>query len=281
MRLYMMTNEYAETIESALRLQGEYNQSVVFHCFWNGSLNEKHLFSILSCYYFNVHKNKHKIVLWLENNAPNEYNEQISKYAELRHFSLVGEKNELPFLKNYEANFDYISFYSDLVRYLLLYNYGGVWFDLDCFFLRSFDPIFCHFEKEICVYAWGNEYYPNNAVYISLEPKSEKMKTIIEFIFERKQGWGFQEANLTYDLNIDLLVFPSSWFNGCWIPNDYSIDNSQIFECAKKEYDFETFFKGGFCYHWHNQWDNAVHEKSALKQLFNIISDDLAKQSKA
>ena len=51
-----------------------------------------------------------------------------------------------------------VSYYSDVVRYLLLYNYGGCWFDLDCFILRSFDPIFKNFyENEICVYQFKSK----------------------------------------------------------------------------------------------------------------------------
>ena len=85
-------------------------------------------------------------------------------------------------IKIIKNNFYYnksLSFYSDVVRYLLLYNYGGVWFDLDCFILRNFDPIFSNFENEICVYQWENQYYPNGAIYISLEPNSLKMNLLL------------------------------------------------------------------------------------------------------
>ena len=43
------------------------------------------------------------------------------------------------------------------------------------------------------------------------------MKKNIEFIVKRNLGWGFQEANLTYDLPLDMLVLPVSWFNADWI----------------------------------------------------------------
>jgi hypothetical protein len=104
MKLLINTTDYNETICAALNLQGEYTKSVLFHCYWNGNLNEKHLYSILSCYYFNVYNNKHKIILWLENNTPNEYNSQIEKYAEIRYFSLNDEKNAL--LDYIEENID-------------------------------------------------------------------------------------------------------------------------------------------------------------------------------
>ena len=135
-----------------------------------------------------------------------------------------------------------LSFYSDVVRYILLYNYGGIWFDLDCFFLRNFDSIFHNFENEICVYQWENQNYPNGAIFISLESKSEKMKKNIEFIINRNRGWGFQEANLTYDLPLDMLVLPCSWFDADWIPNEYDIGVKKFFENTDKQYDFDNFF---------------------------------------
>ena len=65
MKLLSNNTDYNETINLAFQLNGEYNNNVIFHCYWNGILNEKHFYSILSCYYFNIYnnnKNKHKII---------------------------------------------------------------------------------------------------------------------------------------------------------------------------------------------------------------------------
>jgi Glycosyltransferase sugar-binding region containing DXD motif len=273
MKLLKNTTDYNETIQLASTLSGEYTKQVIFHSYWYGSLNEKHLYSILSCYFFNVYKkkNNHKIVLWIENNTPNQYNTEIAKYAEIRNFSIHDEKNNASFMKEYQCGFSHITFYSDFARNLLLYNYGGVWFDLDCFFLRSFDPIFCNYEKEICLYQWENQSYPNNAIYISLEAKSEKMEKNIRFIMSRNRGWGFQEANLTYDLPLDILVLPCSWFDPGWIANPFNNSFDTIFDNVDKVYDFDNFFKGSFCYHWHNKWNQKIGETSIVAQLVKII----------
>lgn len=66
MKLYTDTISYNETIEMAENLTGEYNEPVLYHCFWNGKLNEKHYISILSFFYFNVLK------------EPNSYFDQLS-----------------------------------------------------------------------------------------------------------------------------------------------------------------------------------------------------------
>lgn len=274
MKLLSSTTNYDETIKLAINLEGEYDKPVIFHCYWNGTLSEKHLYSVLSCYYFNVFNHIHKIILWLENNIPNDINEEISKYCEIKYFCLTTEKKNTNFI---EKDFYYnkeLSHYSDVVRYLLLYNYGGCWFDLDCFFLRRFDPIFKNFENEICVYQWENQNFPNGAIYISLEPKCDNMKKNIDFIINRNRGWGFQEALLTYDEPLEMIVLPCSWFDGSWIPNPYNVRHL-FFKNTPKKFNFENVYKGSFCFHWHNLWDKPIEENSVIKQLVQIIKNKL------
>ena len=271
MKLLIKTTDYNETIKLAEKLEGIYDKSVIFHCYWNGNLNEKHLYSVMSCYYFNVFNNKHKIVLWLENNNSNHINEQIAKYCEIKYFSLINEIKKTNFIN---TNFYYnkeVSYYSDVVRYLLLYNYSGCWFDLDCFILRSFDPIFKNYENEICVYQWENQNYPNGAIFISLHKESIKMKENIIFIISRNKGWGFKEAQLNYDLPLNFYVLPCSWFNADWIKNSYNIGTVNFFKNTEKHYNFENFFKYAFCYNWHNKWNMVIEENSIINQLISII----------
>ena len=279
MKLLVNKTDYIKTIDLAKKLWGEYDETVIFHCYWNGDLNEKHLYSILSCYFFNVYKNKHKIILWIENNIPNKYNDIINEYAEIRQFSFVDEINNTKFIGNKFYYNKKLSFYSDVVRYILLYNYGGIWFDLDCFILRNFNPLFHNFKNEICVYQWEKQNYPNGAIYMSLKPKSEKMKKNIEFIMSYNCGWGFQEANLTYNLPLDMLVLPCSWFDPDWIENPYNSNTTKFFENTNINYNFDNFFKGAFCYHWHNKWNNKIDDNSIIMKLVKIIKDELSKHN--
>ena len=270
MRLLTKEVAYDKTIGLAADLKGEYAKPVIFHCYWKGkALNQTHLYSIKSCHYFNVYKRNHKIILWLEDNSPNKYNKEIAKYAEIKHFSLKDEAKDT-FLENYDPGFSKVPYYTDYVRSLLLYKYGGCWFDLDVFFLRSFDPLFHNYGDEICLYQWEKLPYPNNAIYISLEPKSDKMKRNMEFIIKRNRGWGFKKAPLTYDLDLDMLVLPCSWFDGGWIENPYNIRYSGIINSTSEKYDFDTFFKGAFCYHWHLQ-RKFVAPSSIASQLMQLI----------
>ena len=279
MKLLTNSIDYTDTIKLVFDIEEKiYDKSVIFHFYWNGNLNEKCVYSVLSCYYFNVYKNKHKIIVWLENNTSNTYNEEISKYAEIRYFSLQDEQLNTGFVKDdVYYNKSVLELYSDFVRSLLLYNYGGVWLDLDCFVLRSFDPLFCKFENEICLYRWENQNYPNNAVYMSLTPKSEKMKNNMMFLIDRCRGWGCYEAELAFDLPLDYLILPCSWFDADFIETPYrSITRTYFFRKTDHVFNFDNFYKGSFCYHWHNQWNTEIENDSIMNQLVKIIEANLA-----
>ena len=116
MKVLVNTTDYNETICMAQEMNAVYDKSVLFHSYWNGDLNEKHLYSIQSCHHFNVKQNKHKIILWLENNTPNHYNAEIEKYAEIKYFSL-DEQVQHTFLETYKTTHSDIIYYSDFIRF--------------------------------------------------------------------------------------------------------------------------------------------------------------------
>lgn len=269
MKLYSTALDFENTLLEAQALTAVYPKQVTFHCYWNGALNEKHAASIFSCAHFNP---AHKIILWVENTG-SAHLAEIEKIAEIRPFSLRAELAGT-FLEN--VDFYYLrelSHYSDVVRYLLLYKYGGVWFDLDCFFLRGFDPLFNEFGAEVCVYAWELQPHPNGAIFIALEPEMPALKRVMEFIVERGRGWGFLVAKLTYDLPLDLLVLPCAWFDADWVPNTRAVGMWNFFAETPRAHTLDTFFKGSFCYHWHNQWNAPVAPTSAFNQLLTELRE--------
>lgn len=282
MKLLTKSLDYTKTIELAKQINGSYYKSVIFHCYWTGKLNEKHLISIKSCYYFNVLNKDHKIILWVENNTKNDIYTEISKYCEIKQFSFENEIKNTNFIETnfIDTNLYYKKsppYYSDVVRCLLLYNYGGCWFDLDCFFLRSFDPIFKYFENQICVYQWENRRHPNNAIFISLKPKCIKMKKNMNFIIHRNKGWGFQEASLSFDLPLDMLVLPCSWFDPEWTctPNSKKENFRYFFKKQDNLITIDNFHKNCFCYHWHNKWNDIIEEKSPMYYLYKDLESKL------
>ncbi len=250
-------------------------EPVTFHCYWTGALNEKHLISVKSCYLFNARGSKNQIIVWTQNCVDNAYMNEIRKYADIREFSEHDECRGT-FLEGYDfgRSID-ASFYSDIVRYILLYKYGGVWFDLDCLFLRSITPLLNQFPGKILAYRWEQQNYPNGAVYISPTPFSEAMRANIEFIQKRGRGWGFQQAGLVYDTPMDILVLPCPWFDAGWIENPVLHFNG-FMKASAVEYDLDTFFPGAFCFHWHNKWFDVIEPSSPMDRLARDIDRRLS-----
>ena len=250
-----------------------YSKKVIFHCYWSGALNKLHFLSIFSCYYFNVFQNKNfKIILWVNNSKNNYYYRKIKKFAEVIEFDFESEIRNTVFEKEKKFKVQKkLTHQANLIRSILLYNYGGCWFDLDIFFLRSFEPLFDEFEKDICLYQWESKNYPNNAIYISLEPKSSNFEKNIEYIINLKKGWGFQQANLTFDMPLSFLVLPCSWFDPDWIKKDNEKKWDSFFQNTRKEINFNNFHQGSFSYHWHNRWNYKPKKNSPIIQLHNHI----------
>lgn len=282
MKLYTDTIKYHETIEMAKKIEGDYDEPMIYHCFWNGVLNPKHYISILSCFYFNVHKRKNrKIILWTDcNHENNELIRSISSICEIRFFDFKKEIEESGLPQNLLYGSHVYSFISDRIRYILLYKYGGVWFDLDILFLRSFDPLLKNFQDDLLVYTFGHCDYPNGAIFMSPKTKSDKMLHFINFMVDRNQGYGFQESNLTFDTPVDLLVLPSSWFDSWWLPDfdEYPKTdhrNIDFFQPTVREVTFENFCSGAFCFHWHNLWEYPISENSYLHKLYENLLNKL------
>jgi hypothetical protein len=258
--------------------KSEYKDNVIFHFFWKGELNEKHLFSIKSCYFFNV-KNKpnRKIYFWHQSIKNDSILKQIEKYAEVKVFNEEEEKKgtylEGENIRYHPNKQNPIPEYVDFYRLLLLYKYGGCWVDIDILFLKPFDSLFVNFKDEICHYSWEDQNYPNNAVILCLKPKNERMRENINFIRRRNKGWGFQKANLTYDLTLNISVLHHKYFDAAW---DYKNDPKGLmfdmfFKNTNDTINFNNFYSKSFCYHWHNRFNVNIEENSPCRQLMTEL----------
>ena len=261
MKLLTKESAYEKTIGLAQDVRGTYDKQVTFHAYWVGTLNEKHLYSIMSCKH---HHPKDDVILWVHPGT--EVPEEFHTYAKVKEFDYVRETQGTLLEGHIYRHVP--SFFSDVVRYLLLYKYGGCWFDLDVFFLRSMEPIFATYAEDVVVYQWADDVHPNGAVFVSLVPESSKMRRNIEYILAKGMGWGFQQARLTYDTEeMDMFVLPNSWFDAGWIANPYGVTWDNWFENTEQTYDTHTYLPGAFAYHWHNRWDRTIEPRSPFAQL--------------
>jgi hypothetical protein len=292
---------YDYIIEQGNKLQKEYTDEVLFHSYWSGELDESHLLSIMSCYYCNIinHKNR-KIIIWVDDiNEENEYCKKIKKFAEIIKFDINQLTLGTPF-HNTEWNFVFgnsgrLTEHSNLYRLLILYVYGGVWFDLDVLFLKSFSPLLVEYEFDVSLYAWqpynyNNKRsrwsinYPNNAIILCPQKNSKKLKDAILYINNRRRGFGFQRGNISYTEPIDFIILPCYWFNPQWMGCDADINFSKnlswpnYFLEGNKKYNLKNFYRGAFSYHWFGSGKKKLNNvNSVMRQFYDFFTKELFK----
>jgi len=261
------------SLDTALALEDKvYSQELIFHAYWTGELSEQHLISVTTCWYFNIKGRKNrKIVLWIQNCPDNVWKEKISEFVELREYDYEVEVVGTPFENKEFYAIDRPAYFSDVIRYNLLYKYGGLWFDLDNFFLRNLDPVLANFSDKPFLYRWSDQNYPNGAVYYSPASENSEIEKIIHIFLEKNIGFGFNETKVGFDTEVDLTVLPCAWFDPAWIENEIINDFSQFFYRNKKNYDLSSFFKGAFVYHWHNRWNFPIKKGSIISDLYEEV----------
>lgn len=240
---------------------------VIFHTYWQGSqLNDRHYYSVRSCHHWNIaNKTGRKIIFWLGGNnfdVNSTLYKKIAQYVEFKIFRIDKETldTKIPKLSPVSGGH---SIYSDYVRLVLLYNYGGVWFDLDTFFLRSFTPLFIYFGNTIMTYRWERQNYLNNALMISLKPKSAEMRYFIEYCNKIRAFGSGGSTKWFLTMPVPVLSLPFQWFDQWWADelNVNSMEQQEI------RFDSFNFFFGAFSFHWHNRWDKKVPSGSTFEQL--------------
>ena len=159
---------------------------------------------------------------------------------------------------------------SDLRRFALLYNYGGLWFDTDTVFINDVSPLM----GLDFVYVAGSRY--NGAVMGASVPKSRFMRAAIEhacdtFTYNKNAESYYKFA---HDLFRDLIARQSDLFSklsGClfecgWGGKFKNGPEAFVDVWAKPTtYQKNQFFldpEGVFSFHWHGHWGQIIEPKS-------------------
>lgn len=262
------------------------NQDLRFHVFWNGILNRRQLLCINS-YLFSQNLSKTTLTVWLDSNY--EHNlKLIPKHPNIlvKKYNALQESKGTPF-----ENYDFINynknlkFRSDLARMMILYNYGGIYFDLD-FIL--FQDLSCISNLEF-LYQWGGVEGGNNALLGLKKGSNTTIQIMNKYIKFLTQGCNHTSEKYNKDYNfklgfthelfskeIDIFCFPSAFFDPIWIL-DFKKQTSKydelnnfdnFFKTTKKKIKIETFFQGLLLgYHWHSRNDIKIENLSYFHQI--------------
>lgn len=244
-----------------------------FHCFWKGPLSDLHLMSLDSLHKTNPNV---KIILWTPEALEAQGTHSWAKIKKLlkdniqviqinkEHFNEANAEAiyaayvllimENPDIKRYNYN---IAYASDIIRFIVLYIYGGVWFDMDVLFLRDFNSIklnrYVSQWGDGPVFEAGNDLCGNAAIM-----RLEKGHNLISKILKYKKPF-YPTTSFQLKNDLDITILPSTFFDILWTPSD-KLPPSLQFKT------FDDFFKIDkwmmpeeiYAYHWHNRWKNPV-----------------------
>ena len=260
---------------------------ILYHTFWTIDETKSYhlrvlILQILS-FLATQNINRSKLLVWIQNPFSENINKTLSgkfgyylnkaiieikliDFSELCSNSLFRQRYKTCISPN---NQNSVAF-SDFVRFLILYSYGGIYTDGDVIYLRDMMP----FWKKNFVYRWSYGHSYNTAIMGLKLNRSKAINAIYEKILNENTELttGFHPRNVTnvvkslngkdiYDYE-DFEVFLNILFDPSWLCNDKALpryNNKTVCQFSEfydtiitaDQFEIDKFYKGAFTYHLH------------------------------
>ena len=259
------------------QIRGSFFESV--QLYWIGHYIEKTLFPIKSFLYQT--KKKWKINLWIDNTttfAGNTLQKLQKLQVNIKKFIFDEEIIGTPFevfyksypweipevLKFWENN--PIPIRSDWARLVLLYKYGGMYFDLDNMFLRPPEDLIMKFGQ--FVGPWGNSKKETNNHLLYFK-RDIMNRLVLEAVKVKRAAnvFGLSFLNYTNLVNNNVTILSPCQVDLCW-------------NCMQCHYSFIFFNRSphiqnlinylernSFSYHWHNRFKIPISPTSYYREM--------------
>lgn len=261
--------------------------------------NPKELLAIKS-YLATQNLSKTKLIVWSDYDISDQ--ENIQPYKDLVDFRVYNPRElakgtPLEGVETHlETGGDHNHWMSSgVMRFLVLYKFGGVYFDMDMVLLRDFKPIL----GQNFAYQWGSstdfakergraggnpwalESFGPCAALLGAVKGSLFIEDCMERLIATPPSGGtcYDEDMLAYVYAKRLFtVFPSTFFNTEWNTTDISLQN-YWFEHPMQ--DPENLFLEAFAWHWHNSSNRnkEVVEGSKFDLLEQFIDQKLQERN--
>jgi len=244
-------------------------ETTIFHVYTEAR-TEKELLSIKS-YLATQNLEKTKLIVWSDYDISEQ--ENIQPYKDLVDLRIYDPK-ELSVgtpLEDVESHLstggDHNHWMSSgIMRFLVLYKFGGIYFDMDMVLLRDFKPIL----GQDFAYQWGSstdfakerrwepDCHGPCAAMLGAVKGSEFMKNCMERLMKTPATGGtcYDEDMLGYVYEKNpFTVFPSTFFNTEWLVSKMDKKKAQKLEHSQfdgKLEDSKDLFLEAFAWHWHN-----------------------------
>ncbi|KAI7861858.1 hypothetical protein BDF14DRAFT_1737573 [Spinellus fusiger] len=165
----------------------------------------------------------------------------------------------------------------DMIRLLLLYKYGGMWFDMDSLFIRDMSPLMEH-EWLTAWDCYLPGVYPFNGAFMHFFKRSPYL---CEILYEMATGpkprsnsidWGGHLYYLIYRRLVyhrirPWLVLPWCFTDSSSCKPENSMPNAFVETGFSKKRLGQTF-----AFHWHNQWEK---EEGSLFRYIDTINKNI------
>jgi hypothetical protein len=241
---------------------------------------------------------KTKLIVWSDYDISNQENiqpykdlvdfrvyrsEELAKDTPLEnskiHFSLGGDQNHW--------------MHSGIMRFLALYNFGGIYYDMDLILLRDFKPIL----NQDFAYQWGGatdfskerrdlpDCHGPCAALVGARHKSEFIEECMRrlLITPPSGGTCYDEDMLSYVYRkTKFTVFPSSFFDTQWLMSKVNVEdavraNKEMFDIPVE--DESWLFLEAFAWHWHNSSNkNKTPVKDSKFYALERLTDQRLKE---
>ena len=241
------------------------NEQIIYHVYWYGKLDRKQLLCINS-YLATQNLNRTKLWIWLDYLTYSDSNKEIipkHKNIEIKKYTPEQEAKETLFEnKSFINEIKFIKFRSDLARVIILYKYGGLYYDLDMILLKD---LMCLLNLEFC-YSWSYKTEGNNGI-LRLKKRSDNCKQIMNKYLNINKEFVVWYNQYIFNNDINIFCLPSVMFDPVWILHDKKL-KSKYSKLCNLDYFFkktnETIFFDNvlFAYHWHSRTDTIIEKNS-------------------
>lgn len=240
-------------------------EKIIAHAYWYGEIGRKQAFSILS-YLATQDLSQTEVWLWLDEESgyagyeQNVYLKGLLPYIKIKKYNPKDElKGVICFNRIIFTQKDNLAYRADGFRLLVLYKYGGLYFDLDICFLED---VLCLCKKQGWCYGWEKQAYANNALlYFPRDGENSLIKYLF-FKAQRKAPMPWAVFNYTDRKLRHLIVYPYQLFDPAWMNQNHEASDESFDLFFQSDGFSKDFYPGALAYHWHNRWELTVEEGS-------------------
>ncbi|CAG8536843.1 8150_t:CDS:1 [Acaulospora morrowiae] len=261
-------------------------ERTIYHSYWRIDLQpigDKQL-ATLKSFFATQNANYSSLILWSNGDLSNDlvlkplFERYPDRFKTLK-YDVEAESKGTPIENSGNLHIEDRHTYldGDLIRLLVLYNYGGVWFDMDSLFIRDLSPLLEHewIGQWDCFLPEG---FPFNGAFMRFRKKSPY---VCELLSEIAVGPAPRKDSVDWGATLYYKIFRRLIQNGKepfkiipWCFTDPSLchpSNSMPGAFKESEFDKERLLQV-FAYHWHNQWNK---EKGSIFRFLEQRNSDI------